>query len=141
MKKTRNILRLEACAAVAVALMIVVIYETDLLPAGTLVPDKNLEFVVVSLMELLTICLIPLALRLFKFKAVSRALKAEPNRGLRLWGSVRMAMICLPMIANALTYYLFMNVALGYMGIIGLICLVMINPTMSRCVAETGGEA
>lgn len=130
----------EMCTSIIVSLVVVLLYETDALVAGALPVGGNMEFVIVSLMELLTICLIPLALRLFKFKRISQALSAEKEKALLRFGTARMMMVCLPMVANTLLYYQFMNVAFGYMGIIGLICLVFINPSMDRCKTETNVE-
>lgn len=135
MRKTKNILISEMYACVAISLITVVLYETETLLPGALADDKNTEFLAVSLMELATICMIPLALRLFKFKRINRSLKSR--QGLKIWGSLRMMMICLPMMVNTLLYYVFMNVAFGYMGIIGLICLLFIYPSKGRCFSET----
>ena len=33
-----------------------------------------------------------------------------------------------------------MNVAFGYMGIIGLLCLVFVFPSKTRCESETANE-
>lgn len=140
MKNTRNILMCEACASIVLVLVTVILYETDTLLSGALATDGNAEFILVSLMELVTICLIPLALRLFKFKRVRESLVATRSKGLARWGTLRLMLLCLPMLVNTFLYYQFMNVAFGYMGIIGLICLVFVWPGMKRCMAETGGE-
>jgi len=91
-------------------------------------------------MEALTICLIPLALRLFKFDRIGKSLAEGKEKSLLRWGTLRMMMICVPLMANTLFYYLFMNVAFGYMAIICLICLIFVNPTMGRCINETKSE-
>lgn len=140
MKNTKNILLYEVWISIIISIIVITGYENDLLPSGVLASDGNMEFVVVSLMEIVTICLIPLALRLFKFRKVSEILVCEREKGLLKWGSIRMMMLCVPMMINTLLYYLFMNVAFGYMGIIGLVCLVFVWPGMNRCIAETGGE-
>lgn len=140
MKKTRTVLLAELWTSVLLSLIIVVLYETDLLTAADFAGDKNTEFLCVTLMEVMTICLIPLALRLFKFKTVATALTSSPASGLMLWGTVRMMMLCVPIVVNTLLYYQFMNVALGYMAIIGLICLVFVYPGKGRCEAETNSE-
>lgn len=137
MKKTINILRTELFASIIVAVVIVVLYETETLLPGGLSEAKNTEFLLTSLMELLTICLIPLSLRLFKFNKIHQALIATREQGLRKLGSIRMMMLCLPMVINTILYYLFMNVAFGYMAIIGFICLPFIYPSKGRCISET----
>ncbi|MBQ6652771.1 MAG: hypothetical protein IJM81_05170 [Prevotella sp.] len=126
-------------AIVAVAIVLVIVGETGLLPNGELAEEKQTEFVVLSIMELLTICLIPLALRLFKFQRVKRELITP--QGLRRWAMVRLMMIGDLILVNILLYYLFMNPAFGYMGIILFLCMFFIVPTMSRCSNELRASA
>lgn len=134
MKETQKILMTTFVASLVCALLLVVAGETDVVPTGTLTERKSAEFVVLSVMELLTICTIPLALRLFKFNRVKRRL-TEP-KGLCRWALIRMLMLACLMIANVLLYYLFMNPAFGYMGIIVFLCMFFIVPTQSRCENE-----
>lgn len=141
MKRIRNILMAEMLSCITITLAIIILYETEIILPGSLADDQNTEFLVVSLMEILTICMVPLSLRLFKFKRVRQSIVSDGGHRLAKWGSIRIMMVCMPMIANALFYYLYgFNVAFGYMGIICLICLVFINPTMSRCISETRSE-
>lgn len=134
MKETQKILMTIFVASLGCALLLVVAGETNLLPTGILTEQKSAEFVVLSVMELLTICTIPLALRLFKFSAIRRRL--TDSNGLRRWALVRMLMLACLMIINVLLYYLFMNPAFGYMGIIVFLCMFFIVPTQSRCENE-----
>ena len=92
-------------------------------------------------MELITICLIPISLRLFKFHVVKRAFQSSAEAALRKWGSVRLLMLTLPMLVNCWLYYQFMNVAFGYMGIIGLLSLCFVYPSKARCNQETSDQA
>lgn len=111
MKRTKNILTAVMYGSIILSLAITILYETETLLPGDLTTDKNAEFLTVSLMEVITICLIPLALRLFKFKKVGQALVSNPAKELLQWGTLRLAMLCLPMVINTLLYYLYMNVA------------------------------
>lgn len=138
--KTRNFLLAAFWSPIIVCLAIIIPYENDWLLAGALAGDKVAEYYVATVMELLTICLIPLSLRLFKFKAVRKALTADAATALRRWGMLRMAMLTIPMMVNCVLYYQFMNVAFGYMGIIGLLCLVFVFPSKTRCESETANE-
>lgn len=122
---------------IAGCVVLAILGETDILPSGLLADDKLWEYYMVGTMELITICTIPLALRLFRFKAVAARLVHRPHAMLLRWGVVRMAMIAVPMTANTLLYYLFMNVAFGYMAIIGLLCLAFVYPSETRCKQET----
>lgn len=139
MKHIKRILTAEMYASIAVSLVIVILFETDVLLPGVLADNTTDEFLTVSCMEIITVCMIPLALRLFRFCKVSSELKSGHRQALVKWGSLRMAMLCVPMMANTLMYYLYgFNVAFSYMGIICLICLPLIYPSTSRCANETG---
>ncbi len=135
MKHTRTVLMTTFCAFLVVSAVLVVLFETEILPTGLLkTEEKSDEFVLLCLMELLTICVIPLALRLFRFSRVARRL-TSPEALLR-WAGLRLYMLCVPMVANLLLYYLYFNVAFGYMGIILLLCLFFVVPTRTRCEGE-----
>ncbi len=136
MKRTMRILKVELFVAVIISLIIVALYETLQLPVGVAESNKNLEFILTCIMELFTICFIPLSLRLFKFSKVQQALKSSPKKSLLFWGSIRMSLLTVPMVINTIMYYLFQNVAFGYMAIVGLICLIFIYPSWGRCMSE-----
>ena len=139
MIETQKILMRTFCAFVAAAAVFVALFEMHILNDGTLAgTDASNEFVVLSAMELFTLCVIPVALRLFKFRAVVRRL-ATPQGFLRC-AMLRLLMLCVPMLINTVLYYLYMNVAFGYMGIILFLCMAFIVPTKGRCEAETNIE-
>lgn len=125
---------------IAICLVMVVLFENDVLLPGMYAVDKVMEYYVAIAMELVTICLIPISLRLFKFRKVKSSIKEKSFDGLIYWGSCRMYMLVVPMMLNTLLYYLFMNVAFGYMGIIGLLCMVFIYPSKARCKSEVEVE-
>lgn len=108
---------------VAVPLLIATVYECDVLPTGVFAGKAQEEFLVVIIMELLTIVMIPLALRLFKAKDVERNVAEGDTLALRRWGALRILMITVPLLLNTIGYYLFMNTTFGYMALILLICL------------------
>ncbi len=137
MKHISNILKIELWLSVAVSLVLVVLYENNLLLAGGYVGDTQVEFVVTTLMELLTVCAIPVAMRLFRFSFVHRQLVAGTQRQRLQWASLRLMMICVPMVVNTLFYYWFgFKVAFGYMAIIGLVSLSFVYPSQTRCESE-----
>lgn len=132
-KKLKTIFYLE----LTTALLIVVLYESDVLPAGCFTQHSTSEFVLLTVMELLTVILIPLALRLFKFKKIATDLSERKQAALVTWGTVRIEMLGLPLLANTLLYYLYMSTTFGYMAIILLICMVFIYPSKDKCYFET----
>lgn len=137
MKLTRQILLIEFWAPIIICLAIIIPYENDWLLAGALEDDKIKEYYVAIAMEIITICLIPISLRLFKFKKIKAQLQSSPEKSLRKWATIRLDMLTIPMMVNCVLYYQFMNVAFGYMGIIDLLCLVFVYPSKSRCQQET----
>ncbi len=132
----RRMLLLEFWIPVLICLCIIILYENDLLLSGSWHDNKIDEYYVAIVMELVTICLIPLSLRLFKFRSVKQDLQTSEGLMLRKWGSVRLLMLTLPMMVNCWLYYQFMNVAFGYMGIIGLLSLCFVYPSKARCSQE-----
>ena len=82
---------------IAIALLMVVVYETGVLTPGACGGDKTAEFPVLTVLELLTVGIIPLALYLFRIPSVNRALMDHPEASMRKWGLVRILMIGLTM--------------------------------------------
>ncbi|MBQ6162599.1 MAG: hypothetical protein IJK21_08145 [Prevotella sp.] len=120
--------------------MIVLLYETEILLPGALALNNRLCFVVATIMELLTIAIIPFALRLFKFRKVNGKLtESETTRwdNLLKYGSVRILLLAIPMIINVVCYYLFTLTAFAYMAIILFLCMFFVYPTVDKCIAET----
>ena len=135
MKHTRNILLSFTLVPLAMLL-----FETGLLESGMLAgADANGEFLAAMVMELLTIAFIPFALKMFKLRYVASRL-VSPEALLR-FGLVRLALVVVPMLVNTLLYYLYLNVAFGYLAIILALCLFFVFPTKDRCEAEMGNAA
>lgn len=122
---------------IGITVVLVVLFETDVLPSGLMATEKQTEFLLTTLMELLTLASVYMALRLFKFDKVHQELVTLKAGGLRRWGLIRLAILLLPMPLNTVLYYLFMNTTFGYMAIILAICLPFVYPSEARCEAET----
>lgn len=122
---------------IGITVVLVVLFETDVLPSGLMATEKQTEFLLTTLMELLTLASVYMALRLFKFDKVHQELVTRKADGLRRWGLIRLAILLLPMPLNTVLYYLFMNTTFGYMAIILAICLPFVYPSEARCEAET----
>lgn len=139
MEKTVRQLRTLFFCSIAVALIIVILFETELILPGSLALNTRQCFVVATIMELLTIVIIPFALRLFKFKKINSLLTDEDQRweNLLSYGTTRILMLSVPMIVNTLCYYLFMSTAFAYLAIILFLCMFFVYPSVDKCVAET----
>ena len=137
MKETKNQLMSVFVSGTVLPLMIVCIYETEVVVPGLLATDKQSEFLLTFLMELMTLGCAFLALRLFKFEKIHQELISDKAVALRKWGAIRLVLLLFPLWADTLLYYLSMNTTFGYLGIILVLCLPFVYPSESRCEAET----
>lgn len=113
---------------IVLALALAVLFEADVLTVGEMAVDRQVEFVVAALMELVTLATIPVALRMFKFGFVTRRLSVETSRSLFCFNLLRVLLLGLPLLANTLFYYVFMATPFGYMAIIILISMAFVSP-------------
>ena len=126
---------LAICAALAIA------YENEFLLPGSMAGETTLEFILQTVMIFVTIGVIPLALRLFRFKKIRNGLLSPDGaQKLLLWGMLRIGMLSLPLLLNTLLYYLFMRPGFGYLAIILLLTLFFVYPSKRRCIDETNGS-
>ena len=123
-------------ASLVLEAIIIAMYETEMVLEGYYAGYVTAEFLCATIMEILTICLIPLALRLFKFGAVRNDIQQNGIRGHYRWALTRMLMLILPLLVNTMLYYLFIKVEFAYMAIILFISLAFIIPTKARCESE-----
>jgi len=137
MKKTQTLLMAIFVISLALCLLMVILFESNILATGGLTSDKQTEFLLTTLMELTTLGSVFLALRLFKFEKIHRDLCTRKEAALQKWGILRLLLLIGPMMINTLLYYLFMNPTFGYMAIIELLCLPFVFPSMNRCISET----
>ncbi len=140
MKKVSKQLMAFYIAQIALVLVIIVLFETDVLPVGVKADDKQSDFVMVALMEIISLGAAFLGLRLFKFKPIHDDLVNRPETAMWKWGMSRLLILEVPMVINTLLYYIYMNTTFGYMGIMLLLCLPFVFPTLNRCLAETSEE-
>lgn len=140
MEKTQKILMAFFLGLLAAALLMVVLYETDILEAGVLADSKQTEFIATTTMEITTLAGVFLALRLFKFRAIHQNLVSQKAPALLKWGLLRLVLLEGQMLCNTYLYYMYMAPTFGYMAIIQLLCLPFVWPSMERCMAETTEE-
>ena len=137
MKHTRTVLMAQFAGILTAALFFVILFETDILESGIMAgADSQVEFAILTVMELLTIGCIPWALRLLKFKKIEADLQERHEEALLKWGVLRLSMLEVPLILNTICYYLFLNTSFGYMAIILLLCMAFVYPTKEKCNVE-----
>lgn len=125
---------------IVLSAIIIILGELDIIPNGILANDKQVEFVIMSMMEILTIIAIPVALKLFKFKAIANKLASDTLLHFERWGIVRLCLLNVPMVINLVCYYLFVSAGFGYLAIILFLSLFFVYPSLSRCYNETDGH-
>lgn len=118
------------------ALLIILVFETGLLDSGTLAGNKVTEYGTAVILELMALVLIPLSFWLFKWKKVKADMGRMKESALLLWGMVRLLMLCIPMIACILAYYIFLTPTFYYLALILAICLFFFYPSADRCARE-----
>ena len=140
MKRIQKILQINYFLNLIIVLLWIVLNENDVLNiVGTAHENTNSDFLSASIMEVITICFIPGSLRLCKFRAIRQAIKDDKTPLLNTYFAyslVRLEMLLMPMWVNAVLYYVFMNVAFGYMAIILFLSTLFIFPTQERCEQE-----
>lgn len=103
--------------------------------------SKGVRFVVSTLMILITIALLPLSLRLFRFRPVRLDLLSRKEAALKRWGFLRICCLGTLLVVNTFLYYAFgFETTCGYLAVVVLLCMPFVVPTLSRCQAETSNE-
>ena len=85
MEQVRKRLIAEFWVPIALCAIIVLLGELNIIPTGKLEGNDQIEFILLAVMEMVTICMIPLALRLFRFKKVKSQLVERREKGLQKW--------------------------------------------------------
>lgn len=138
MKKTQRQLMALFCMMLLVATILYICGEFLQLDM-TLWPDasRSQQFIGTTVMILLTISLLPFALRLFKFRRVNADLQERKAKALARWGTLRLLIMGLLLVVNTFLYYAFgFESTYGYLAVVTLLCLPFVVPTMNRCEAE-----
>ncbi|MBO7110179.1 MAG: hypothetical protein J6V97_08820 [Prevotella sp.] len=138
MKKTRNLLMTIFSGALLLATLLYILGEFLNVDMGIFAETtREQRFICSTVMILLTIALLPLSLRLFKFKRISNDLQQRKAPALAKWGTLRLCVMGALLVVNTFLYYAFeMEPSYGYLAVVTLLCMPFVIPTMSRCEEE-----
>ena len=125
---------------VVLAVAIVVVFETGVMTGGIIADEPDFCFAGLTVMEIVTICSIPAALKLMSLKKIRQRIAEKGIGEYRRWAVVRLDLVGAPMILNLFLYYMSYSVAFGYMAIIAALCLVFVYPSEGRCLNEMNVE-
>lgn len=120
-------------------LMLVVLYEWDILPQGVLAGDARMEYVLEVAGILMAVALIPLSLRLFSLsltKYVRRLALEQALKSYRRWNEVRIALLAVPALLNLSVYYWTLDTTGLLCGGMVLVAALFCIPTRERLLDE-----
>lgn len=132
--QTGSFIALWACP-----ILLVILYETGVLPEGTYTGDAQMEYIMQSASILLTIGLIPFSLRLFSLNLVKRIKElplAEALKSYRIWSDIRYCLLFVPAMLSMTFYYLTLNTTGLFCAAIALIASLFCVPTYNRIANE-----
>jgi hypothetical protein len=120
-------------------ILLCVLYETGILTDGIFCGDARMEYMLQTVCILLTICLIPLSLRLFNLNLVKHIKELpleEALKSYRRWSEIRLLLLCVPVLLNTSFYYLTLNTTGVFCASMALIASFFCLPTESRIINE-----
>ncbi|MGL5272492.1 MAG: hypothetical protein ACRC8J_03280 [Phocaeicola sp.] len=107
-----RILKIEYILLWTLALLLVILYENDILLAGSYVGDAQSTYLLQSAGVLLAVGLIPITLRMFSFSLVARIKHlnlTDALKSYRRWSEIRIGLLLVPTLVNLSSYYLTMD--------------------------------
>lgn len=96
-------------AFIVLSAIMVMLFETGLFDSGLWGGNSSAEFAVLTAMEILTVVIVPIALK------KKRSLAS-------------ICMICVPMATDTFLYYMLLNTTFGYLALLMLVCTPFVNP-------------
>lgn len=130
LKRLIRILKAEYALMWVLTVLLAALYECNILPQGLFAGDAQMEYIMQVTSILLTICLIPLSLRLFNL-SLTRHIAALPLKNAlksyRRWSEIRIALLTVASLASLSAYYWTMDTT-------GLLCTGMTVIASLFCV-------
>ena len=123
----------------ALPLVYAFLHETGVLSQGALASDARMEYIFQTIGILMTIVLIPFALRIFNLNLVKRIQELPLQQALksyRIWADVRLALLVVPALINLQFYYLTLNNTGLFCAAMSLIASLFCVPSESRIKNE-----
>jgi hypothetical protein len=123
----------------ALPLVYALLHEAGVLSQGVLAGDAQMEYIFQTIGILMTIVLIPFALRIFNLNLVKRIQELPLQQALksyRIWADVRLALLVVPALINLQFYYLTLNNTGLFCAAMSLIASLFCVPSESRIKNE-----
>ena len=120
-------------------LLIVVLYETGVFSKGIHQGNAQMEYIFQCVGILLTIGLIPFALRIFNLNLVKRIQELPLQRALKsyqIWSDVRICLLFVPAMLNLSFYYITLSTTNLFCAAMALIATLFCVPSENRIKNE-----
>ena len=141
-EQIKRILNIQKCAFLAVwaaPILLAVLYETGTFQKGAYEGNAQMEYIFQSVSIMLTIGLIPFALRMFNLNLVKRIKELPLQQALKSyqkWSDVRLGLLFVPAILSVSFYYITMNTTNLFCACMALIATLFCIPSESRIKNE-----
>ncbi|MDM8144565.1 hypothetical protein QUW02_01230 [Bacteroides eggerthii] len=140
-KMTLN-LRVNFCSWLIVALAVVVLFETETCMPGVWIGTEMSEafFFLLTATQLLTLCAIPVALKLLNWKSIRQQVTVPDQKGAQAylrWNIVRCAILGGCLVLNLMVYYCTLEKANALCALILLFSYSFCWPSDAKRKAET----
>lgn len=143
MKKLLFRLKIEFALVLILGGVLVALYEGGVWEEGVLQLDGTWGYLTQSASILLTLCCIPLALKLLHFKSVRSHFSGQDEeaslRSYRRWSEIRLSLLAAPLYLNLALYYATMDTIGAYCALILVIALIFCWPSADKAEAELNG--
>ncbi|MBR1548348.1 MAG: hypothetical protein IJ637_06455 [Prevotella sp.] len=103
---------------------------------GSIFSDAVEQYLFSMVAVVSTLAVVPLSLRLFRFRMIRRAVDADPLRQYEMWAQLRLSILCGVNMMNIVFYGLTGLPSFVYLGIIITITFVFVYPSLDRCKSE-----
>ena len=141
-EQIKKILKLQVIGFIlvwAMPLVYALLHEMDILSKGVFIDDARMEYIFQTIGILMTIGLIPFALRIFNLNLVKRIRELPLQQALksyRIWADIRLALLLVPAIINLQFYYLTLNTTGLFCSAMALIASLFCIPSENRIKNE-----
>lgn len=141
-EKIVKTLRIEMAAVLLWAILLIALFETEVLPSGWAVGQAAAEYYMSMTGVMMLLILVPVALKLFSFRFVRRVFSGTDvvmlPRRYRFWSEIRLAMLAVTGWINLTFYYLTLDTSCAFCALVALLALCFCWPSAEKLEHETG---
>lgn len=137
--KLLTTLKIEYAILWIASLSLIPLYESNILDEGIYAGNVKMEYILYSIGILLSVGLIPLALKLFSLSVVTRIRNLSIDdaiKSYRKWSEIRLGLLFIPSVLNLSFYYMTMNTTGIFCASMALIASLFCVPDKNKILVE-----